>query len=55
MSLTELMSAANLDQYAQVALIAFMVAFGAIVWRTFSRRNRARYEDADRMLPLQDD
>jgi cbb3-type cytochrome oxidase subunit 3 len=55
MSLTELMSRANLDHYAQVALVAFMVAFGLILWRTFSRRNRAQYEDHMRMLPLKDD
>lgn len=51
MSLTDLMSAADLDWYAQVALVAFMVAFGLIVWRIFSPRNRSAYDRA-RMLPL---
>jgi cbb3-type cytochrome oxidase subunit 3 len=53
MSLTDLMSAANLDQYAQVALIAFIIAFVLIVWRIFSPRNRATFERASR-LPLDD-
>lgn len=53
MSLTDLMSAANLDQYAQVGLIAFIVAFSLIVWRIFSRRNKSQYDAAAR-LPLDD-
>lgn len=54
MSLTDVMSAANLDMYAQVALVAFMIAFAIITWRTFSRRNRDTYARAERM-PLDDE
>jgi len=53
-SLTDLMSGANLDHYAQVGLIAFMFAFALILWRTFSPRNRATYQRAGQ-LPLEDD
>jgi cbb3-type cytochrome oxidase subunit 3 len=53
-SLTDLMSAAQLDHYAQVGLIAFMFAFALILWRTFSPRNRSTYQRAGR-LPLEDD
>lgn len=53
MSLTDLMSAANLDHYAQVGLVAFMVAFGLIVWRIFQPRNKDRFDKAARM-PLDD-
>jgi cbb3-type cytochrome oxidase subunit 3 len=54
MSLTDLMSAARLDAYPQIALIAFIVAFLIIVARLFSRRNAATYDRA-RMMPLDDD
>ncbi|GMV09395.1 MAG TPA: cbb3-type cytochrome c oxidase subunit 3 [Gemmatimonadaceae bacterium] len=54
MSLTELMSGANLDGYAQVSLILFLFAFVLIVWRIFSPRNKARYDKASRM-PLDDE
>jgi cbb3-type cytochrome oxidase subunit 3 len=53
MSLTDLMSAAGLESYPQVALIAFIIAFAIIVVRLFSPRNRERYERA-RNLPLED-
>lgn len=54
MSLSEIMSAANLDGYAQVALIAFMIAFALILWRVFSPRNKATYDHA-RFIPLEDE
>jgi cbb3-type cytochrome oxidase subunit 3 len=54
MSLTDLMSAAQLDQYAQVGLIAFIVAFVLILWRIFAPRHRTTYERASR-LPLEDE
>lgn len=54
MSLSTLMSGANLDLYAQVGLIAFIIAFAIIVWRVFSPRNRALHEKA-RMMPLDDE
>jgi cbb3-type cytochrome oxidase subunit 3 len=53
-SLTDLMSAAQLDHYAQVGLIAFMFAFALILWRTFSPRNRSMYQRAGQ-LPLEDE
>jgi cbb3-type cytochrome oxidase subunit 3 len=54
MSLTDIMSAANLDGYAQVALILFILAFVLIAWRVLSRRNDDTYEKAKRM-PLDDE
>lgn len=54
MSLTSLMSGANLDVYAQVALVAFILAFALIVWRVYSPRNKATHEKA-RMMPLDDE
>ena len=54
MSLTDVMSAADLDVYAQVALVAFIIAFVLIVWRVLSRRNDATFDRARRM-PLDDD
>lgn len=54
MSLTSLMSGANLDVYAQVALVIFLIAFALILWRTFSPRNAGIHARA-RMLPLDDD
>jgi hypothetical protein len=51
MSLTDLMSAANLDRYAQVALVAFIVAFVFILYRIFAPRFGAAYERA-RFLPF---
>jgi cbb3-type cytochrome oxidase subunit 3 len=53
-SLTSLMSGANLDVYAQVALVAFILAFALIVWRIYSPRNKAIHEKA-KMMPLDDD
>jgi cbb3-type cytochrome oxidase subunit 3 len=54
MSLTEIMSGANLDLYAQVSLILFLVAFALICWRVFSPRFKATYDAAARM-PLDDE
>lgn len=54
MSLSDLMSAAGLHQYAEVGLIAFMIAFALVLWRIFAPRNRDLYERAGRM-PLDDD
>jgi cbb3-type cytochrome oxidase subunit 3 len=54
MSLTSLMSAADLDWYAQVSLILFLIAFGFILWRVFSPRFKATYDAAARM-PLDDE
>ena len=54
MSLTDLMSGAHLDGYAQISLILFFLAFLVILWRVFSRRFSSTYERAARM-PLDDE
>jgi cbb3-type cytochrome oxidase subunit 3 len=53
-SLSEIMSGANLDFYAQVSLILFLVAFLLILWRIFSPRFSATYDKAA-MMPLDDE
>ena len=53
MHLTDVMSHAGLSGYAIVAMILFMLAFGAIVWRVFQRSRRDEYLQAGR-LPLDD-
>ena len=54
MSLTAIMSAANLDFYAQVSLVLFLIAFALIVWRVFSPKLKSTYDAAARM-PLDDE
>jgi cbb3-type cytochrome oxidase subunit 3 len=54
MSLTDLMSGANLDAYAQVALLLFLLAFVIVVIRLFTPGRRAFFDRAARM-PLDDD
>jgi cbb3-type cytochrome oxidase subunit 3 len=54
MSLTDIMSAAGLSRWAEAALLLFIVAFVAIVWRIFLPSRKRSYEDAAR-LPLDDD
>ncbi len=54
MSLTQIMSAAKLDLYAQVSMVLFIVAFAFICWRVFSPRFKATYDAAARM-PLDDE
>ena len=54
MSLTQIMSGANLDHYAQVSLVLFLFAFALICWRVLSPRFKATYDRAARM-PLDDD
>lgn len=53
MKLSDVMGAANLSIYAQVALILFLAAFAGIVFRTFRPSRRREFEDA-RRLPLDD-
>ncbi len=48
------MSGANLDVYAQVALVVFLIAFALIVWRIYSPRYKAIHEIA-KMMPLDDE
>lgn len=54
MRLSDVMAAAGLSGWAQVALLLFFAAFVTIALYTFARRNRERYERA-RFLPLEDD
>lgn len=54
MSLTELMSGADLDGYAQVSLLLFLFAFALILWRVFSPRFTEQYK-RDARMPLDDD
>ncbi|MFN8574192.1 MAG: cbb3-type cytochrome c oxidase subunit 3 [Gemmatimonadaceae bacterium] len=54
MSLTDIMSGANLSGFAEIGLIFFLIAFVIIVVRTFSRGQDAEMKRAAR-LPLDDD
>ncbi len=54
MKLSDVMSAAGLAGYAEVALVLFLLAFLAIVIATFRPGNR-RAMDAASRLPLNDD
>ncbi len=53
MSLTEIMSAVRLSAWAEVALVLFLGAFLAVVWRAYSKRSRSELDAAAR-LPLDD-
>ena len=53
MSLTDIMSQANLHVWAEVALVMFVLLFVGVVAYVFSRRNRDRFDRA-RRLPLDD-
>jgi cbb3-type cytochrome oxidase subunit 3 len=54
MSLTDVMSHAGLSHYAVAALVLFLLAFAAILWRTFAPGRRAEM-DHDRLLPFDDE
>lgn len=54
MSLTELMSGADLDGYAQVSLLLFLFAFALILWRVFAPRFKEQYK-RDARMPLDDE
>jgi cbb3-type cytochrome oxidase subunit 3 len=54
MKLSDIMSAAGLASWAEIALILSLITFGAIVAYVFVIRSKASYEDA-RRLPLEDD
>jgi cbb3-type cytochrome oxidase subunit 3 len=54
MSLTEIMSAAGLSRYAEVALVLFIIAFVLVVARILLPGQRKKWERAAR-LPLDDD
>lgn len=54
MSLTEIMSAAGLSRYAEVALVLFFLAFLVILWRIYAPSRKRALERASR-IPLDDD
>jgi cbb3-type cytochrome oxidase subunit 3 len=52
--LADVMGASGLSIYAIVALLLFVIAFLAIVARTYAPGSTARY-DADARIPFSDD
>ena len=54
MSLTDIMSAAGLSSWTEVALILCFVTFAAVVAYIFLFRSKGSW-DEERMLPLNDD
>lgn len=53
MKLSDIMSAAGLELYAEVAMILFLVVWLAATLRTFARGSTAKYEAAGR-IPFDD-
>ncbi len=53
MHLSDIMGHAGLAGYAIVAMILFILAFGAIVWSIFRRSRREEFDRASR-LPFED-
>jgi cbb3-type cytochrome oxidase subunit 3 len=54
MKLSDVMSHAGLSIYAEIALVLFLVAFVAVVVRTFLPSRRREMDEASR-LPLNDE
>lgn len=54
MRLSDIMGAAGLSGWAEVALVLFLLAFAAILLGTLAPRRRAEFDRASR-LPLDDD
>jgi len=54
MRLSDIMSAAGLSIYAEVALALFLASFLAVAWSVLAKRNQATW-DAARLIPLSDD
>ncbi len=54
MKLSDIMGAAGLSAYAEVAMILFLVAFAAIVIATFAPGRQQTFDAASRM-PLDDE
>ena len=54
MRLSDIMGAAGLSAYAEVAMILFLVAFGVIVIATFAPGRQKTFDAASRM-PLDDE
>lgn len=53
MKLSDVMSAAGLQVFAEIGLVLFAAAFVTVIVTTFLRRNREAFERA-RHLPLDD-
>jgi cbb3-type cytochrome oxidase subunit 3 len=53
MRLSEIMSAAGLQVFAEIGLVMFLAIFAGVVVYTFTKRNRATFERA-RTAPLDD-
>ena len=53
MRLTEIMSAAGLQAYAEIGLVLFAILFAGVLVYTFAKRNRTTFERA-RSAPLRD-
>lgn len=54
MRLSEIMSAADLDFWPQVALVMFISVFVGVLIKTFAKSQQKKHEEA-RFLPLADD
>lgn len=54
MSLSELMSHADLSLWPQVGLILFMAIFAGVLVKTFAKSQQGKHEAA-RFLPLEDE
>jgi cbb3-type cytochrome oxidase subunit 3 len=54
MKLSDVVSAAGLSWYAEVALVLFILAFVLVLWRVFKPSAKAKYDQASR-IPLDDD
>ena len=54
MKLSDIMGAAGLSVYAEIAMLLFLAAFIVIVFKLFSRRRQSTYDAASRM-PLDDE
>ena len=53
MRLSEIMSAAGLQVFAEIGLVLFAILFAGVLVYTFTKRNRATFERA-RLAPLHD-
>jgi cbb3-type cytochrome oxidase subunit 3 len=53
MRLSEIMSAAGLQVFAEIGLVLFLAIFAGVVVYTFTRKNRATFDRA-RSAPLTD-
>ncbi len=53
MRLSEIMSAAGLEVFAEIGLVLFLAIFAGVVVYTFTKSNRATFERA-RTAPLDD-